>query len=249
MGLKLKLMVLVSLLGLSAIAFTPYLPFFGPSTVPATTPLTLGAALWVEPSRTGGYVTNGSTATGVNFGTAGSVYDLTNQVAAASPTLRAGMNGLSALAFPLGIYLVNARYLTTTRTQEVFFVWACTNTGATTTFTSFTAPASNHAVLTGGGLLQIQMSGTTANLTTVPPENKFYVLDVLYTGLNSTGFTNGVQGNPTFNLTSTNMNGIILGNTHAMSLLCMFSFPDRILTTADRLAAYQYCTNRFGQMP
>ncbi len=235
--------------GLAALAITPHLSLFGPNSQPIT-PASLGAALWVEPSRTGGYVTNGSTATLVNFASTGSIHNLTNQVAAASPTLRAGMNGLNAIAMPVGIYLVNALYQTTVKTQEVFFVWACTNTGASTALTSFTAPTSNNAVLVGGGLVQMQMSGVTATLAnTTSLENKFYVLDAVFTGNNSTGYTNSVQGVASFNLTSTNMNGIILGNTHAISLLCLFSFTNKVLSAAERAAAYFYCTNRFGVMP
>ncbi len=234
--------------GLAALAITPHLSLFGPNSQPIT-PASLGAALWVEPSRAGGYVTNGSTATLVNFASTGSIHNLTNQVAAASPTLRAGMNGLNAIAMPVGIYLVNALYQTTVKTQEVFMVWAATNTGATTAWTSFTAPASNHAVLVGGGLIQMQMSGVSATLANSAPQDKFYVLDMVYTGNNSTGYTNGVQGSATFNLTSTNMNGIILGNTHAISLLCLFSFTNKVLSAAERAAAYFYCTNRFGVMP
>ncbi len=237
------------LASLTVLAVTPHLSLFGPSGGGEITPATLGAALWVEPSRTGGYVTNGGVATLVNFASTGAAHNLTNSVAGLSPTLRTGLNGLSALAFPSTIYMISDLYHTTTGTQEVFLVWACTNTGATFGLSSYTAPASNHGVLVGGGLIQMKQAGTTATLASPAPENKFYVLDMVFTGANSTGYTNGVQGSPTFNLTSTNMSGIILGNIHAISVLSMFSWTNRVLTAAERLAAWQYCTNRFGAMP
>ncbi len=236
--------------GLAALAITPHLSLFGPNS-PEITPATLGAALWVEPSRPGGYVTNGGTATLKNFTSVGVFHDLTNQTPSGFPTLRTGLNGLQALAFPTTVNLVNQLYTTTTATQEMFLVWAVTNTSASFAFVGYTAPASNHSILAGGGLIQMKMGGATsatlANTTSL--ENKFYVLDLVYTGLNSTGYTNGVQGVASFNLIATNINGIIFGNTHAISLLSFFAWTNRVLTTAQRLAAYQYCTNRFGVMP
>ncbi len=242
---------IIAVLGLaclSVLAITPYISLFGPTSLP-TDPIGFGAGVWYEPSRPSGYTTNGGLAILKNLTSPTTNLDLIVGEGSSAPTIVAGKNGLSALGFKLSTFLVNSLYNTTANTQEVFFVWSATNASASVGFAGISAPISNHTVIVGGGLVQMKSGSASAVLCASAPESKFYVLDCVYTGLNSTGFTNGVQGSASFNLTSTNMGGITLGNGHAISLLSLFAFPNRVLTTAERALAYWYCTNRFGVMP
>ncbi len=236
------------LASLTALAFTPYVSLFGPNTTQVT-PLTMGAAIWVEPSLPGGYTTNGGVVTLKNFASTGTLHDMTVTEGAGAPILVAGKNGFSALGFTATTVIQNLVYQTTTKTQEVFLVWAITNGAAVANWRSVIAfPASNHSILVGGGIVQAKMGSATGTLVGSDSQSKFYVLDVLFTGSNSTGYTNGVQASASIGLSSTNMFSVMLGLGRGMSVLSMFTFTNKILSTTERAAAYYYCTNRFGVM-
>ncbi len=253
---KLTIAVL-ALAALSVLAFTPYISLFVPSR-PEVTPATLGATAWWEPSRTNGYATNNSISALSNLTAAGSLYDLSVAVGALSPPTRAGMNGLQALAFDgVNGILGNAAYQTSTFTQHIFMVVAFTN-GTAKLFTyGVSTPAFNHQVTAGGGLLQFKAgAGSIVSFSSLALRaNKFTVYEMLFQGGGGTitpiCYTNFVTTAETGSLAATNMVGLLIGGNGACpaSLLSMFTWTNRILTTAQRASAYWYCTNRFGVMP
>jgi hypothetical protein len=251
---KLIIAVLV-LASLTVLAITPHLSLFGPNGAEIT-PATLGAAAWWEPSRPNGYVTNSGEATLANFTAMGSLYNLTNAAGAGSPYLQAGKNGLQSVGFAGATALVAPLYVNTGFTQEVVMVAAFTNGTAKLVFMSPGAPVANHQLTAGGGLLQLKMGATSvtgfsslANLA-----NKFAVYNILFQGgagsVGNVVYTNGVSGTAAnVSLAATNMSGFYMTPQCPVAVLAMMTWTNRILTAAERLAVYQYCTNRFGVMP
>ncbi len=240
----------LGLASLTVLAFTPYISLFRPGPADVN-PITLGATTWYEPSRA--YVTNGSIVVLSNLSSAGGVYNLTNDQAGSFwPKSQAGKNGFVSIG--LGVpYLYNQVYHTTMNTQEVVMCVAFTNNAALIGFDSFTSPTSNHSLTVGGGLLQMKMgasSGVVFN-NLAATASKFCVYNLQYFATaGQRCYTNMVlTPDAGAGLQATNMSGMVIGDGQTWALLSMFTFADRLLTPAERAAAYYYLTNRFGVMP
>jgi len=247
---KLTIAALV-LMGLSVLAFTPYLNLFGPSGADVT-PASLGAIGWWEPSRA--YVTNSGTAVLSNLAFTGSSYDLTNVAGIASPFRNAGKNGFSGMEFTTNCFLVNQFYATVINTQEVFMVLYFTNDiGNKNWIRGIAHPAASHSSTVGGGLINMKAGSVGGVVCSFMPINKYFVLDMIYRGGGNFApcLTNNVSTGELTSFSTTNNTGIILGSgglSPSASLLSYCGFTN-VLSTAQRLSLYSYFTNRFGVMP
>ena len=263
--IKLKLMVLVSVLSLSALAFTPYLPLWSSSVGSPATPATLGAYVWYEPSRSGGpsggLPTNGAIVTLSNLASTGAILDLTNGSFISTNVLvqTARLNGLDTLQFGGFRSLACTNFsVPFVHTQEVFLVISATNLGSASRGLFGNISVTNNYSLryfntdrTWQPRVNFNVGGNVCAATT----NHYLLLDVLFAsrtagGNFSTIFTNGIQGLEV-QTGITNAFGLTLGSAQggdspaAMSFAAMAIFTNE-LTALNRSLMSNYFTVRFS---
>lgn len=222
---------------------------------PTNFPGGFSAFIWYEPSRSG-YLTNAGSVILPNIGTGGTVYDLTNTIAAATPVREiAQLNGLDTLRFPGGsgaATTLKSQVLTNCAPFEMFVVLSVTNTAATSYLhDTFVSSEAGHVRKTSGNW-SVYNSASFGSVTT----NRYIVIDwIAKTNTGAAGgtmFTNNVSAVTNTASDSSIKRGMVFGSNTGgnfgmnMSVACIFAFTNQVLTADARLAAYQYCTNRFG---
>lgn len=254
--IKLKLMVLVALLSLSALAFTPYLPFFGssaPTPAAALSPTNLpgGYVAFTWYDATLSYTSNGSTATWSNLTSFGSRYDLTNAAGTNCPAKQvAVLNGLDSLLF-VGTANGNQRldcFVWTNQTPfEIFMVVCITNVGAR--FVLSAIGTSDWAFQVAAQFIVQQGSSATS---VIGLTNRYAVLDLVYSNANSSIYTNNVKGLEASSGVNTVARGFRLdsqfniNNSANMGIAALATFTNQLLNAAARSNLYYYFSNRFN---
>ena len=259
----LKIYLLTFLLGLSGLAFTPYLPLFGPSGVTEVTPVTFGATTWYEPSRS--YTTNGGIATLANLTSLGSIFDLTNHTTLGFPVRQVAIqNGLDGLFFNSAVtnWLECTNYQTMTPHEMIFAIAITNNAAVRTIFNSMNFPTTHDFLvgLAGPAKFQVQTDSHGGSSTSVFT-NQYIVVNAFITATNCRVFTNlgaGVLVGGT--VTATNCDGMLIGRRNAIqfasapqaglfSLLALITFTNQYISVATRSNCYWYLTNRFNLAP
>lgn len=227
------------------------------ATTPTNLPGGLSAAGWWEPSRSGGYITNGSVGTLVNLTSIGAGFNLTNISASPVPPLRqvAALNGLDTLFFrdDANTLLVSLNY-TSPQPHEVIMVMALTNAASSVfPFGGVNGGAVYHRFehnSAGNKRFMLGAGGVGDATVCVDITNAWVAVDCVWSNASSTIFTNNIQG-LVVNMNASLAGGISLGGHNGGSkprfaLASMISFTNMVLTATQRSNVWWYVTNRFG---